>query len=76
MKKNDPMKKWNPTTVSLEQLKQQELDLTMADISETETDFSDLAAEDELDFNAVQEREYEPEVWEVENEDDQSEDAT
>lgn len=74
MKKKE--KTWQPTTVSLEQLKQQELDLALADISETETDFSDLAAEDELDFNAVQEREYEPEVWEVENEDDQSEDAT
>lgn len=64
IKKNNPLKLWNPAPESLEQLRQEELDLVVDDESETT---SDLAAEQELDFESVEVREYEPEVWEVEN---------
>ena len=60
-------KKNKITTVSLEQLRQEEMDL--ADQLDEGQDFSDLNAEEELNFESVQEREYEPEVWEVENDD-------
>ena len=56
---------YEPTVVSLDQLRELELGL---DAESEDTDISDLAAEQELDFNAVVEREYLPEVWEVENE--------
>lgn len=55
-----------PITISLEQLQEQELALE----ADEEGDYSDLAAEQELDFESVQEREYQPEVWEVLNDDE------
>jgi hypothetical protein len=51
--------------VSLEQLKQEELDLVVEGDYEATPE---LQAEQELDFESTQEREYEPEVWEVLNE--------
>jgi len=53
--------------LSLEQLKEKELSLQADELG---SDFSDLSAEQELDFNLEYEREYTPEVWEVENESD------
>lgn len=66
MKKNKTVE-----VVSLEELQQQEYDLVVS--SDEEDASSGLAAEQELDFEAVKDREYEPEVWEVLNEDDQPE---
>lgn len=53
--------------VSLEQLREEELALQYDELG---SDFSELNAEQELDFNLELGREYQPEVWEVENEDD------
>lgn len=64
MKKNKVVE-----VVSLEELQQQEYDLLVPTDEDDGT--SDLLAEQELDFESVQEREYEPEVWEVLNEDEQ-----
>jgi len=62
------MKRRKAQPVSLEDLREHEFSLY-----EPVQDFSDLHAEQELDFNAEQSREYEPEVWEVENESDDEE---
>ena len=62
--------------LSLDELRQQELDLYAE--QDDQADFSELAAESELDFNAEIAREYEPEVWEVAEEidnDDASDDT-
>lgn len=64
MKKNKVVE-----VVSLEELQQQEYDLVVSTDEDDGT--SDLLAEQELDFESVQEREYQPEVWEVLNEDEQ-----
>lgn len=64
MKKNKVVE-----VVSLEELQQQEYDLVLD--PDQGGDTSDLHAEQELDFESVQEREYQPEVWEVLNEDEQ-----
>lgn len=61
-----------PTLVSLESLREKELSLQD---QELESDFSDLNADQELDFEAYQTREYQPEVWEVENDDATNEDG-
>lgn len=61
-----------PTLVSLESLREKELSLQD---QELESDFSDLSAEQELNFEAYQTREYQPEVWEVENDDVTNEDG-
>lgn len=60
------MKQKPPTLVSLESLREAELSLQA---EELESDFSELGAEQELDFETLYAREYEPEVWEVENDD-------
>lgn len=65
MKKNNKVVE----VVSLEELQQQEYDLLVPTDEDDGT--SGLLAEQELDFESVQEREYEPEVWEVLNEDEQ-----
>lgn len=57
-----------PAHVSLELLRELEL---QQDAEHSAEEFSDLAAEQELDFNKYVEREYQPELWEeLENDDD------
>lgn len=60
------MKRSRPIHLSIEELREQELTLRL----DEESDYSDLGAEQELDFEKEQFREYQPEVWEVDNDDD------